>query len=241
MRDVGSRLMALARESINVEVEGRTDTGKNACRRIRAAGRIPANVYGLGLPPFAVAVNPRSIDDVLKMGSGRNTIFRLSLAGGKETRDVMLREMQRDPVSGKLIHVDFARVDLSKPITVSVPVQLVGEAEGVKNEGGIMDFVQRTVEVSCLPLEIPDQVAVDVSGLHLNQNLAVKDLSFGEGITVLDDPASIVAVVVASRAEIVEEAAPDEEAEEEGAEEPEVAGKGKEAEGEKQQEEKSSE
>jgi len=232
--------MALARESINVEVEGRTDTGKNACRRIRAAGRIPANVYGLGLPPFAVAVNPRSIDDVLKMGSGRNTIFRLSLAGGKETRDVMLREMQRDPVSGKLIHVDFARVDLSKPVTVSVPVQLEGEAEGVKNEGGIMDFVQRTVEVSCLPLEIPDQVTVDVSELHLNQNLAVKDLSFGEGITVLDDPASIVAVVVASRAEIAEEAVT-EEPEEEGAEEPEVAGKGKEAEGEKQQEEKSSE
>jgi large subunit ribosomal protein L25 len=232
--------MAVARESINVEVESRTDTGKNACRRIRAAGKIPANVYGLGLAPFAVAVNPRAIDDVLKMGSGRNTIFRLSLAGGKETRDVMLREMQRDPVSDKLIHVDFARVDLDKPITVSVPVQLVGEAEGVKNEGGIMDFVQRTILVSCLPLEIPDQVSVDVSELHLNQNLAVKDLEFGEGITVLDDPASIVAVVVASRAEIAEEAVAEEE-EEEGAEEPEVAGKGKEAEGEKQQEEKSSE
>jgi len=230
--------MAVTGESINVEVVSRTETGKNACRRIRAAGKIPANVYGLGLAPFAVAVNPRSIEEVLKMGSGRNTIFRLSLAGGKETRDVMLRELQRDPVSGKLIHVDFARLDLSKPVTVSVPVRLVGEAEGVKNEGGIMDFVQRSVLVSCLPLEIPDQVAVDVSQLHLNQNLAVKDIEFGEGITVLDDPASIVAVVVASRAEISEEAAT-EEPEEEGAEEPEVVSKGKEAEGEKQQEESS--
>jgi large subunit ribosomal protein L25 len=228
--------MARATETINIEVESRSVTGKNACRRIRAAGKIPANVYGLGLPPFAVAVEPRRVEEVLRMGSGRNTIFRLSLAGGKETRDVMLRELQRDPVSDDLVHVDFARVDLSKPVTVSVPVQLQGMAEGVKNEGGIMDFVQRSVQVSCLPTQIPESLLVDVTGLHLNQNVAVKDLTAGEGITILDDPASIIAVVVASRAEIAEETAVEEPAEE-GAEEPEVISKGKEAEGEKQQEE----
>jgi large subunit ribosomal protein L25 len=229
--------MAIARERINVEVTARTETGKNACRRIRAAGKVPANVYGLGLAPFSVSVDPRRVEDVLKMGSGRNTIFRLALAGGTETRDVMLREMQRDPVSGKLVHVDFARVDLEKPVTVDVPVLLEGIAEGVKNEGGIMDFVQRSIQVSCLPLAIPESLAIDVSGLHLNQHVAVSDLRVDEGVTILDDPSSIIAVVVASRAEIAEEAAVEEPEEEEGAEEPAVISKGKEAEGEKQQEE----
>lgn len=235
MRDVGIKQMPVERETINVEVEARTETGKNVCRRLRVAGKIPANVYGLGLAPFAVAVSPRRIEEVLKMGSGRNTIFRLSLAGGKDTRDVMLREMQRDPVSDLLIHVDFARVDLTKAITVDVPVKLEGLAEGVKNEGGIMDFIQRSVQVSCPALEIPEQFVIDVSELHLNQNVAVKDLVVGEGVTVLDDPASIIAVVVASRAEVVEETV-EEEPEEVDGEEPEVIGKGKEAEGEKPQE-----
>lgn len=227
--------MVVARETINVEVETRKDTGKNACRRMRAAGRIPANVYGLGVAPYAVAVDPRRVEDVLKTGSGRNTIFRLSLAGAKETRDVMLREMQRDPVSERLIHVDFVRVDPTKPVTVSVPVQLDGLAYGVKNESGILDFVQRSVQVSCLPLLIPDKLVIDISELHLNQHVAVKDIVVDEGITVTDDPSAIIAVVVASRAEVAEEAAVEAPAEE-GAAEPEVISKGKEAEGEKQQE-----
>lgn len=226
--------MAVTRESINVDVETRTETGKNACRRLRAAGRIPANVYGLGLAPYAVTVDPRRIEDVLRTGSGRNTIFRLSLAGGKETREVMLRELQRDPVSDRLVHVDFARVDPAKPITVSVPVQLEGLAYGVKNEGGILDFVQRSVQVSCLPLAIPDKLVIDISELHLNQHVAVKDIAVEAGITVVDDPSAIIAVVVASRAEIAEEAVAEAPAEE-GAEEPEVISKGKEAEGEKQE------
>jgi len=232
--------MAVQKERINVEVEARTDTGKNACRRIRAAGRVPANVYGLGLAPYAVSVDTRRVEDVLKLGSGRNTIFRLALAGGKETRDVMLREIQRDPVTDRMIHVDFARVDLDKPVTVSVPVHLEGTAEGVKNEGGIMDFVQRSVQVSCLPLAIPESLSIDVTEIHLNQHVAVKDLQVDEGITILDDPASIIAVVVASRAEVAE-AGTVEEAAVEGAEEPEVISKGKEAEGEQQKEESSSE
>jgi len=227
--------MVVARETINVEVETREDRGKNACRRLRAAGKIPANVYGLGLAPYAVAVSPRRVEEVLRTGSGRNTIFRLSLAGAKETRDVMLREMQRDPVSERLIHVDFVRVDPTKTITVSVPVQLEGLAFGVKNEGGILDFVQRSVQVSCLPLQIPDKLVIDISELHLNQHVAVKDIVFEEGITVVDEPSAIIAVVVASRAEIAEEAVA-EAPPEEGAAEPEVIGKGKEAEGEKQQE-----
>jgi large subunit ribosomal protein L25 len=224
-------------EKINVKVEARTDTGKNACRRIRARGRIPANVYGMDLAPFAVSVDPKRVEDVLGLSSGWNTIFSLSLEGGSENRDVMLREMQRDPVTERLLHVDFLRVDPQKRMHVNVPIRLHGLAEGVKNEGGILDFVQRSVEVSCLPADIPEHFDLDISELHLNQNVAIKEIEVGEEIEILDDPESILAVVVPTRvaeeptAEAAEEGA--EEAAEEGAEEPEVVAKGKEGEDDK--------
>jgi large subunit ribosomal protein L25 len=222
------------KEKISVPVEARSKTGKTACRQLRAVGRIPGNVYGMSLIPFAVSVDPKKVEDVLSLSSGRNTIFSLSLKGGKESRDVMLRELQRDPVTEHLLHVDFMRVDPDKRMNVFVPIRLLGTAEGVKNEGGILDFVQRQVEVSCLPANIPEQLEVDIAGLHLNQNVAVGGLEPGEGVEILDDPETILAVVVPSRAaEVVEEAEAEavEEAAEEG-EEPEVIGKGKEAEAE---------
>ncbi len=224
------------KEKITVPVEARSATGKNACRQLRAAGMIPGNVYGMALPPFAVSVDPRKVEEVLSLSSGRNTIFQLSLEGGKESRDVMLREMQRDPVSEHLLHVDFMRVDPDRRMNVFVPVRLLGTAEGVKNEGGILDFVQRQVEVSCLPADIPEHLSVDIAGLHLNQNVAVKELEAMEGVEILDDPEAILAVVVPSRAPEVEVAAAEEEAAEvaaEEGEEPEVIGKGKAAEAEK--------
>jgi large subunit ribosomal protein L25 len=223
--------MATATERKNVDVQARNERGKNANRRLRATGQIPGNVYGLNLDPYAVSVDPRSVEHVLRLATGRNTIFRLQLAGAKESRDVMIRELQRDPVTDRLIHVDFVRVDMSKAITVSVPVHLVGLPEGVKNEGGVLDFVQRTVEVSCLPDAIPERLDVDVSALHVNQNVAVRDLVIGEGLKVEDDPDAILAVVAAARAEIVEGAA--EEAAE-GAEEPEVAGEAEDEEADKE-------
>jgi large subunit ribosomal protein L25 len=226
----------------HIEVESRSATGKNECRRIRAGGRVPGNVYGLNLAPYSISVDPRRVEEVLRLSTGRNTILRLALAGGAETRDVMLRELQRDPVTDQLIHIDFVRVDPEKAVTVSVPVNLVGTPFGVKNEGGIMDFVQRGVEVSCLPFAIPETLDVDVSELHLNQNVSVKDLQAGPGVTVLDDGDTILAVVAPTRAEVAEEAAAEGEEEAEGEEaaaegEPEVAGKGKEAEGEGKPEE----
>lgn len=226
----------MTNEQINVEVHARSEKGKNACRRIRAAGMIPGNVYGLDLAPFPVSVRPQTVEEILHLERGRNTIFRLQLAGGEESRDVMLREIQRDPVSERLVHVDFVRVDPDKPVVVAIPVNLVGTAEGVKNEGGILDFVQRTVQITCLPSAIPDRLDVDVSGLHVNQNVSVKELVVGEGVTVLDDPETILAVVAQSRAEVSAEEAAAAEAEAEGAEEPEVIGKSKEAEGEDQKE-----
>jgi large subunit ribosomal protein L25 len=216
-------------ENVTLEVEPREQTGKNANRRLRRDKQVPGVVYGLDQPPFLVSVSPRKLGEILHLDSGRNTIFTLSLVGQDQTRAAMIKELQRDPVSEDFVHVDFIRLDLERKITVNVPVRLVDTPTGVKNEGGVLDFIHREVEVECLPKDIPEHVDVDVSGLHINQNVAVSDISVEEGVQILDEPETVIAVVVPPRAEAVaaeeEEAAP----EEEGAE-PEVIKKGKEAE-----------
>jgi len=214
--------MASSTEQLVVSVAPRDHRGKNAARRLRATGKVPGNVYGMSLDSYAVAVEARRIEEILRLGSGRNTIFTLSLGEGQQSRAVMLRELQRDPVSERLVHVDFLRVDPMKTFRVQVPVRLVGTPEGVKNDGGVVDFVHRQVEVECLPSAIPEYLEVDISHLHINQNISVKELRIEEGVEILDDPDAILAVVASPRVEVeetpeveegVEEAAPDSEAE----------------------------
>jgi large subunit ribosomal protein L25 len=218
--------MASSSEQLVVSVDSREDRGKNACRRLRVGGMVPGNVYGMSLDSFAVSVEARRIEEILRLGSGRNTIFTLSLGDGKDSRAVMLRELQRDPVSERLVHVDFMRVDPTKTFHVQVPVHLIGTPEGVKNEGGVVDFVHRQVEVSCLPSAIPDHLEVDISHLHINQNIAVKELVAGEGVEILDPPETILAIVGSPRVEAeetptVEEGAEVAETEEDGEAKPE--------------------
>ena len=213
-------------EKVVVDVEERSETGKNACRRLRRTGRLPANLYGLDRPPFRVTVDPRRVEDVLRLESGRNTIFALRLAG-QSTRDAMIREVQRDPVTEAMLHVDFVRVDLTRAIQVTVPVRLIGLPEGVKNEGGVLDFVHRAVEVECLPGNIPEHLDVDVTALHLHQNVSVADVQPPEGVRILDEASQIIAVVSALKeetpvAEVAEAVA--------APAEPEVIKRGKEAE-----------
>ena len=196
--------MASSSEQLVVSVDPRDYRGKNACRRLRTTGMVPGNVYGMNLDSFAVAVEARRVEEILRLGSGRNTIFTLSLGEGEESRAVMLRELQRDPVSERLVHVDFLRVDPKKTVQVRIPVRLVGTPEGVKNEGGVIDFVHRLVEVACMPSSIPEHLDVDVSHLHNNQNVAVKDLQTEAGVEILDDPETILAVVAAPRVEVEE-------------------------------------
>ena len=193
--------MASSSEQIVVSVDSREDGGKNFCRRLRLEGKVPGNVYGMNLDSFSVSVEGRRIEEVLRLESGRNTIITLSLGDGKDSRAVMLRELQRDPVSERLVHVDFMRVDPTKTIHVQVPIHLVGTPEGVKNDGGVVDFVHRQVEVACLPSAIPDHLEVDISHLHINQNIAVKELVTGEGVEILDPPDTILAIVASPRVE----------------------------------------
>ena len=130
-----------------VEVLDREGRGKNAARRLRAEGKIPGIVYGMARDSFAVAVEPRNIEMILRSETGRNTIFNLSLGTGDKNRKraVMLKDLQRDPVTERLVHVDFVRVDLEKKVTVDVPIRLIGESEGVRNESGILEFITRSV------------------------------------------------------------------------------------------------
>ncbi len=203
-----------------VDVAPRPEFGKNANRRLRAGGRIPGNVYGMATDPYAVSVDPRRIGEVLRLESGHNTILRLTIEGGKKSRDVMIREIQRDPLTDNLVHVDFVRIDATKELHVKVPIRLVGLAEGVKNEGGFLDFIHREVMVSCLPAGIPQHLDADVTHLHLNQHVSFSDLAVGEGVEILDDPETIIAVVSITK---VEEEAP---AEDEEVAEGEIAAEG---------------
>jgi large subunit ribosomal protein L25 len=210
-----------------VPAESRSETGKNVNRRLRRQGMIPGVVYGTGREATPVAVSPAQIVAILKSASGENTLFDLDLGGRR--RRVILKEFQREPVRGELLHADFYEVALDKVLQVKVPIELEGTPVGVKLQGGIVDFVTRELEVECLPADIPARVIVDISHLELGKHLRVSDLRLGDKVRMLDEPELVVAHVVLPRAEVAAEAAAPEEAApaEEAAAEPEVIKKGK--------------
>ncbi|MBI1941027.1 MAG: 50S ribosomal protein L25 [Acidobacteria bacterium] len=217
---------------LNVEAEPREDFGKNAARRMRRAGQIPAVVYGGGGPAIPVSVDPKKITAIFHSESGHNAIFTLDIRGKAPAR-VMLRDWQVDPVHGELLHVDLVRVARDAKLKVGIPIHVTGEPKGVKVQGGIFEFMLREVDVECLPDDIPDHVMVDVTELLIGKNLRVSDLPLGPNIKVLTDPSRVVAHVVVLK---VEEEKPAEVAEAAPAE-PELIRKGK-AEEEKEEGEK---
>ena len=218
-------------KNVVVEVASRSESGKNESRRLRSAGQVPGIVYGMKRPPFAVAVSPRRLEEILRLESGRNTIFKLSLTGLDQTRAVMIKELQRDPVTDRMIHVDFVRVDLEKSVKVHVPIRLLGTPAGVKTEGGIVEFITRQVEVECLPEDIPEHLDTDVSELHIHQHASVENLVVGPRVKVLADPHAIVVVIAPPRAEEAPAPAAEAAAAPAAAAEPEVIKKGREASG----------
>ena len=217
-----------------VAAQSRTESGKSSNRRLRGRGLIPGILYGAGREAVSVAVSPDDITNILRSASGENTLFDLELSGSK--RKVILKEFQVEPVGGQLLHADFFEVALDKPIEVKVHVELLGTPIGVKNQGGLLDFITRELEVECLPADIPDKISLDVSGLELGKHLRVSDVQApSDRVTLLTDTDVVIVHVVTPRADVAaaEEEAADEEAAaaEEGAE-PEVTRKGKADEGE---------
>ena len=157
---------------------------KNAARRVRVAGKIPAVVYGAGKDAVAVTVDPRAITRILHSESGHNTIFDLNVEGSGVVK-AMIVDWQNEPIKGKLLHIDLKRIAMDKMMRVSVPIQLVGIPTGVKNQGGILEHVLREVEIECLPGDIPSHLDVDVSGLELHGLIHVSDLPHSGSIKFL--------------------------------------------------------
>jgi large subunit ribosomal protein L25 len=212
-----------------VEVTPRETFGKNASRRMRRAGQIPAILYGADKGPVPLTVDPSQIERILHSESGANTLFRLGLAGTEKQRFVMIKDYQVDPVKGELMHADFVRIKMDEVVEISVPIRIVGEAVGVKVDGGILEHVTRSVEVSCLPTDIPEHIDVDVSNLKIGDSIKVSDLQATEQYTMLSDTGQTLVVCAAPAKEETAEAAPEEAEEAAAAEatEPEVAKKGK--------------
>ena len=199
--------------------EGRFN--KNAARRVRVSGKIPAVVYGAGQDAVAVTVDPKVITKILHSDSGHNTIFDLSVVGSTVVK-AMIVDWQHEPIKGKLLHIDLKRIAMDKMMRVSVPIQLVGTPVGVKAQGGILEHVLREVEIECLPNDIPSHLDVDVSGLELHGIIHVSDLPHSGSIRFLGDEHATVAHVTSIREE-----APAADALAVAPAEPEVAKKGK--------------
>lgn len=214
-------------KELNLTVERRDGTGKGNAGRMRAAGEIPAIVYGPNSDPIPVKVKYQTLYRLMH-GIPLNTIINLKIEGAKgAARKVLIRNLQKDPVTGNLLHLDFHHIPLDKPITLTIPVRTVGVPVGVKDFGGIVEHIRREVDISCLPTDIPGEVDVDISALSIGESVHVSDLKI-EKAKILTDPSrtlvTVVAPTVVKAAAEAEEEKEAEEAEEvaEGEEKPEA-------------------
>ena len=195
----------MLQENVIVEVEKRTETGKNACNRLREKDLIPAVLYGGGseLGSVSLSVLRKSLLDLFRKGLHQNAVFLLQLKGTDDKRHVMVRDVTLSPLRRELLHVDFVRILLDRKLKVKVPVETFGTAPGVK-EGGLLDVVTRELEIECLPADIPTSIKVDLSSLAIGTVLRVAELNPGDKVKILGDAERVVAHVVAQRAESAE-------------------------------------
>ena len=223
----------MIQEQIVVEVEKRLTTGKNAANRLRAQDQIPAVLYGGGkdMETWSLQVPRKILATLLNKGLHSNAIFRLSLKGTSQTRHVMIRDLTLDPVSRKMLHVDFVRVLLDRKLRVKSEIEIEGVPDGVKNAGGILNIVTHEILIECLPADIPESVKVDVSAMAMHDSLRVSDLRLSDKIRVLENADRVIAHVGVPKAEEVAAPAAAEAVGVEGAAaptaEPEVIKKGK--------------
>ncbi len=185
-------------------VQIREQHGKGVARKLRAKGRIPAVLYGRGIPSQSLTLDAEGLDRAIQRSeAGMNTLFDLDVEKGDlRAKVVLVKEIQREPVGGAPLHADLYEVDLSETIEVSVPIHIQGTATGVSLDGGILDVQLRELDVECLPRAIPDELTLDVSALGLGDTLHVRDIALPEGVTLRDDPdISVVSVVTPQKEE----------------------------------------
>jgi large subunit ribosomal protein L25 len=185
-----------------INSEKRDEIGKNASRRLRKSGRVPAVLYGEGLAGAPLILDKRDIFKILKSESGENTIFKIAFEGGEA--DVMIKDLQVDSTTDELLHADLIKIAMDKAVRVAIPLELFGEAVGVKTEGGFVDFMSRELEVECLPADIPDVIKVDISALHLHQSLKIADIIPPAGVRLLGEPTTVVVLIQVPHEEKVE-------------------------------------
>ena len=207
---------------VMIDVNPRTEFGKNTSRRLRRTGLIPGIVYGSKKPPVPISVDPKQVEKILRSESGVNSIFMLNLVGKDQRRHAMIKDFQLDPVTSRLQHADFIRIQMDEAIEVNVPIQMVGEAPGVKLDQGILDIPLREIRIESLPSDIPDSIKVDISSLKIGDTIRVADLKVPDKVKILTDLNQTVAVVAPPAKEEEPGAAPVAEVTE-----PEVIKKGK--------------
>ena len=182
----------------------RDTKGKNEARRLRAGGRIPATVYGAQKEgdvgsTLTVAVDPKPLLRILHSDSGVNTLITLKIDGEGESR-VLVKEFQLDPVTSGLLHADFFRVNMDRRIAVTIPIVVKGEPRGVKQQGGVLDFVHKEIELECLPADIPDSIEIDVSELNLNDAVYLRDVALDPKWTAISEMDLMLLHVITPRA-----------------------------------------
>jgi large subunit ribosomal protein L25 len=207
---------------VTLEVTRREVTGKEIAKKLRRDGKVPAVVYGGHKEPVAIAVDRKSVSELIqKSEHGIRSVFLLKMAGSDQQRHAMIKDLTINPISRKMTHIDFVRVVMDELVRTTVPVHIVGTAIGVK-EGGLLDFQVRDLHVECLPNAIPDSIDVDVTALAHHEYVRVKDLKLPDGVKVLEDPERVVVGVTHAKTE-----AADVTAAEPTVAEPEVIKKGK--------------
>jgi len=202
-----------------IEAQTRIPEGKNANRRIRTTGKIPAVIYGPGKDPAVISLDPGDIKTVLRSQTGQNTIFTVNIEGAGQ-RSAMVKDYQLDPLKGKLIHVDLLEIAMDRLLTLMVDIELTGEPQGVKIDGGTLDFVTRAIEIECMPADIPEAIKLDVSALRVNDYIRAKDVKLGDKVKIITEPDVVITMVSGQQKAAAADAAT-------AAAEPEVIKKGK--------------
>ena len=177
---------------MTIQVERRERTGKGGSRESRRKGMIPGVVYGGGKDSVPIQLDRKTFVELMKKSDSENPIFLLKLSDSGQERHAILRDLQRDPVSRMVIHLDFQRIEMNQKVHVTVPVELVGTAVGVKTEGGLIEFITRELKIESLPADIPNHIEVDISGLHVGQHIEAGSLQLPQGVTLFDDPEKVI-------------------------------------------------
>jgi large subunit ribosomal protein L25 len=190
-------------QQAKLTAQRRTQVGRNAIKKIKAAGMVPGVIYGSAQEPVNLQINGRELLNVLSHASGENILVELEILDGSEKQNAlaMIQEIQHHPLQREILHVDFHAVSANETVSAEVPIETVGEAVGVKVHGGLLEHILRYLEVECLPADLPQVIQVDVTNLDVGQSLHVRELILPPGVEAITDPEQTVVAVVESRVE----------------------------------------